>query len=214
MKSFDDKAVTILEDDHAVFYVVAKEDNHILKRTTRLGSVGFGKLLLAEAGAQTEIVPFNLPNGDKTVIEVQLTNTGEEGEAKEGAKFKRGSLYMIMKELHKLNGMQDVTITSYGKVSPVRGNGPGGKHGFHLNTPPPEQEFHYLLKGRPDAKQSSGNVFRKLATKGPLSAGVAWMWRFQWSEVHSKLTARKPFLVVQKDLKLEKNRPVKLAWIG
>ena len=119
---------------------------------------------------------------------------------------------MMMKELHKLNGMQDVTITAYGKVSPVRGNGPGEKHGFQLN--PPSQEFHYTLKPKPDAKQSSGNIFRKLAIRGPLSGGVAWMWRFQWSEVHSKLTARKPFLVVQQDLKLEKDRPVKLAWIG
>jgi hypothetical protein len=212
VKSFDDKAVTILEDKLGAFYVVAKEDNHILKRASRLGSVGGGRLAPAETDARTGIVPFSLPSGDKTLVEVQLTS-GPEAENEEGAssaKFKRGSLYMMIKSLQKTNGMKDISITGYGTMKPVTGGGAGDKHGFQLG--PLTEDHHYILKAKGDSKISFGNCFRNLANKSPLEGGAAWMWRFQWSEVHSKLTARKPFLTAKQDMRLEKNKPVKIAW--
>jgi hypothetical protein len=211
-KSFDDKAVTILEDKLGAFYLLAKEDNHIVKRATRLGSVGSGRLAPAEAEARTNIVPFSLPNGDKTLIEVQLTTGGAEAEAEDtGGKFQRGTLYMMMKNLQKLNGMKDISITSYGVVKPSTGGGVGDRHGFSLG--PMTDEQHFVSRARADTKVVSGNVFKKLATKSPLEGGIAaWMWRFRWSEVHSKLTALKPFLTISQDLRLEKNKPVKFVW--
>ena len=41
-----------------------------------------------------------------------------------------------------------------------------------------------------------------------LSPGFEWCWRFTWDAVHGKLTSRKPYLITDTDLKMEKNKPI------
>ena len=44
-----------------------------------------------------------------------------------------------------------------------------------------------------------------------LANGFSWAWRFTFDSVHGKLTARKPYLVVDADLKLEKGKAIRVT---
>ena len=63
-----------------------------------------------------------------------------------------------------------------------------------------------------DAKVSSGNVFKSLANGQPLGGAGMWLWRLQWNDVHSRLTARRPWVAVSTKMTLEKGKPVKFTW--
>lgn len=117
-KAFDDRNVTVLEDDQGQFYLLSADGDCILHPGRRLGGVGSGKVQAGPPEDAVVQVQFQLPEADKTLIEVLLSNgtnaDAEENEKKE--KVKLGSLYMVVKELQKMNGGNDISITGHGKL--------------------------------------------------------------------------------------------------
>ena len=67
----------------------------------------------ARKADRLEVVPWCLPDGDNTYVQIA---TGEEGENK--TKPKVGTLYSLIKPLEKAAAQKgtQVTLTSYGKV--------------------------------------------------------------------------------------------------
>jgi hypothetical protein len=121
-KSFDDRAVTILEDDQGHFYLYAADDNCTMSPGKRIGGIGSGKV---QAGDPDEdalaSVEFQLPNGDKTLIEVLMSGGAEGDDDAKKEKVKVGSLYMVVKDLQKMNGGSAITIAGHGKLEVAPG---------------------------------------------------------------------------------------------
>ena len=166
------------------------------------------------------VVPFLLES-DKSWIEV-IHGSGNEEEQGNSTdpQFKplTGSLYMVAKELQKLNGGKDIALTSHGKLIPVSGQAAGGKHGYQFEyTPghPNFKAFDFYISHKAEGKEKLlvGNAFKQLATRKGISGAAQWMFRFAWDPHNSRLTARKPYAIVTQDVRLDKGRPVKIAWI-
>lgn len=103
-----------------------------------------------------------------------------------------------------------ITWLSY-RFQNSHSSGSDTKHGYVIN--PAKQDYFFVVKApKADAKISSGNVFKALANGKPVGGKGMWLWRFQWNEVHAKLSLRKPWLAVSSQLFLEKGKPVKFAW--
>ena len=71
--------------------------NHVHKTTTlkkgfRIAGVGAGKVVLCEG--ESHGIKFDLPHGDKTLIEVQMSGAKTEDDATPD-RFKQGTFYMI-----------------------------------------------------------------------------------------------------------------------
>ena len=73
------------------------------------------------------MVPWDLPLGDKTVVQIQIG--GDDTEADKKAKPKLGTLYVLAKAYEKKAAQNGgaLTLTSYGKLEP---EDQAGNHGF------------------------------------------------------------------------------------
>ena len=136
----------------------------------------------------------------------------DDEEDKDKTKVKSGSFYMVAKELMKTSPVSDISLTGYKVVS--KGDAALGSHGYEL-TKEEGNPWVFIPKDKDPKSWSSGNAFRGIAVSPkPLVANFGWMWRTTWNPVHAKLTLKKPFLTVFKDIKLEAGKPVKLTKEG
>lgn len=135
------------------------------------------------------------------------SNAEEEDE--DNSKCKRGSFYMVVKDLMKSSPATEISITGYKVAS--KGDAALGEHGYDL-TAEEGKPWVFVPKDKDPKSFSSGNAFRPLAQQlKPLHPNFTWMWRCQWHPVHAKLSLKKPFVTVNRDLKLESNKPIKLV---
>ncbi len=192
--AMSDKHVSMLKDDvRGEVWFVAKMDDHIMPKHTVLGGYGGGNLS-ARNPSNTDVVPFCLPHGDKSMIQVVL---GSEEDTKN--KPKTGTLYALAKPLEKKAAQKGaaLTITAYGKLM---AEGAAGKHQFNFEFPSGHakhaaMDFFLASKapGKTGAKNcSSGNFFASLAGRDAWEGPLATMWRFSYDSVRHILTARKP----------------------
>ena len=135
------------------------------------------------------------------------SNADDEDE--DSSKCKRGSFYMLAKDLMKNSPATEISLTGYKVVS--KGDAALGDHGYDL-TAEEGTSWGFVAKDKDPKSFSSGNAFRPLALQPkPLHPNFTWMWRCNWHAVHAKLSIKKPFLTVNRDVKLEANKPVKVV---
>ena len=139
--------------------------------------------------------------------QVNFGSNAEEDD-EDSSKCKRGSFYMVAKDLMKSSPATEISITGYKVVS--KGDAQLGEHGYDL-TAEEGKPWGFTPKDKDPKSFSSGNAFRPLAQQlKPLHPNFTWMWRCNWHAVHAKLSLKKPFVTVNRDVKLEPNKPVKL----
>ena len=91
-----DKRVSMYEDEkRKEVWLLSKGDNHIMPKGTVMGGYGGGHMSASKAD-RFDCVPWCLPEGDKTYVQIA---TREEGENK--SKPKVGTLYSLIKPLEK-----------------------------------------------------------------------------------------------------------------
>ena len=193
----------------------------MLKKGTRLAGPGGGKL----QQAATEGLPFELKS-DKDLMEVSTSTADTEDS---NSKLKKGTFYMIAKDLLKATAAQSLSITGHS----VNVRSSPSSHGFDIVAQDPK--WFFICKDKEPTSYTSGNAvrmclkqhFHPVATcwqdmlhKHPIQClfvvlqfltKVAWMWRGAFDAVHGKITIRKPLLVVNRDLQLQAGKPVKLT---
>ena len=211
-----DKHVTLLKDDaRKEVWMLAKNDDHIVPKHTLVGGYGGGQVGPRKLD-RSDVVPWHLPNGDKTYIQLQVGPESEDpAEQKTQSKPKSGTLYVLAKPLEK-NAAQNgasLTLTSYGKLKP---EGTAGKHGFGFEFAeenPKHVAQDYILSTAKTSKISSGNFFANLATRHGWNGQLMDMWRLGLDNVRHAMHAKKPFVVTSEVLSLKKGVPVKVMWV-
>ena len=136
-----------------------------------------------------------MPQGDRTLIEVQSGAGGGEDED-QSAKFKSGTLYMMLKELSR-NSASPFQISGF----VIESSAPGeGSHGYKVS--PDVKKWMFYCKDRAITTWVAGNIMRGpyTATKTTFLSCAGWLWRFSVDTIHAKLTARKPFGILLKKL--------------
>ena len=139
--------------------------------------------------------------------QVSLGGGGEEEDDANNTKLKRGSFYMVAKELLKSSPVANITLTGHSVTS--KGDVALGHHGYELC--PEGEAFLYAVKEKEVKSFTSGNALKGMALNPkPLLPSFCWLWRGSFLPVHAKISIKKPFLAVDRDLRLEANRPVKI----
>ncbi len=165
------------------------QETTTLKKGFKIGGTGAGKVVLCEG--ESHGIKFDLPHGDKTLIEVQSSSSKTEDDAAPD-RFKQGTFYMIAKELSK-SLVAPLLMTGY-KVEATSG---GGQHGYKLTA---EKSWKFQGNDKQSTSFSSGNILASWChmdmQKVKIQSPADWQWRFSWDQVHSKLTCKKPFLIL------------------
>lgn len=205
VKCFDNRALTVLvaESGHAWLLLSNKEQPTIVKRGTKIAGVGSGKMSTLEDGKPGVVVQF--PDQDKTLVEAVVSGQSDEDNE---ARVKKGSLYMVAKEMLKLFPSEKLLLTGHDiTIRPVQ---EGQTHGFDISKQ--TQSWGFTLKDKEVTSWAPGSAARTLVEKKvKLHPAAGWLWRFSFDKVHAKFTAKKPFLVLVSDVKLSPGKPVKLT---
>lgn len=130
-------------------------------------------------------------------------------------KIQKGSFYVVVKELMKSHNLADIAVTGHA-VSVRQPSAGTGTHGFDIQVDSKKdataKPWHFQLKDKDPSSSTPGNAARNLLNgKVDLHPASGWMWRFGFDKVHSKLTAKKVFLVCNNDVSLKANKPIKLT---
>jgi hypothetical protein len=183
------KHVSMYKDEkRREVWLLSRGDDHIMPKGTVLGGYGGGQMSGRKAD-RLECVPWCLPDGDKTYVQIA---TGEEGENK--TKPKVGTLYSLIKPLERAAAQKgaEMSLSSYGKIE---AKGQAGKHGFGFECPeghPKHTPQDYILTtAKAGAKTTtSGNFFANLAIRDGWAGLCGTMWRLAHDPVRHMLHAR------------------------
>jgi hypothetical protein len=166
---------------------------------------------------KTHVVPWALPEGDKSWIQLATAKDDDDEEKlennKEGQmKFISGTLYAIARDMEKKNAGKSITMTTFGKLIPT---GTPGSHSYGFTWPAGHakhkpKEYIPNTKG---GKKSSGNVFQSMATREGILGPAITAWRMKWDPIGHNLLVKKPMVVTRQKLELKQGKPVKIAWI-
>lgn len=124
--AMQDKHVTILVDEgFKQVFLLAKSDNHIVKAGTLLGAYGGGSVV-DKNPSNPGVVPWSLPKGDRTLVQIVGPDSDEERKAKPVS-----TLYASVKPLEK-KAVQDRGCEG----ASGGGSGDGrGWHSWHVGGP-------------------------------------------------------------------------------
>ena len=211
-QSAGDKHVTMYKDERRKeVWLLSKNDDHIIPKGTHLGGFGSGQMSARKA-ERIDCVPWTLPEGDKTYVQLAAS---EDGEAK--TKPKVGTFYIMVRPLEKSASKKasPLILTSYGKVE---AKGTAGKHGYGFEFPdghPKHNAQDYILStAKPGAKAcNSGNFFASLAVRDGWAGACSVMWRLTHDPVRHNLHARKPLTITKESIALKKGVPMKVLWL-
>ena len=163
-------------------------------------------------------MPFTLPDGDKTFVQLAPSKADEDSGIK---KPKESTLCMMAKPLEKKAAEKGgaLSMTSFGKLLPAT---TAGKHELKFEFP----FGHQQRKGKQyvenacapgpkkgDKKLTAGNCFHPLMRRSGYQGVLDIMWRFQFDPVTHILEVRKPLMATgSKKIPLEKGKPVRVLW--
>ena len=210
--SLSDKHITMYKDDNRrELWLLSKGDDHIVPRGAVLGGFGAGQMANRKDDGVAS-VPWSLPNGDKTYV--QLMGASEQ---EAGPRTKVGTFYTMIKPLERTAAQKgaSLSLASYGKVE---AKGTAGKHGFQFQHPDGHAKHEakdYVLSIAKSTPITSGNFFASLiARASPNSWAGACMplWRLTYDSVRHKLFAKKPMVATKEVLRLKKGIPMKVLW--
>ena len=208
-----DKHVIMYKDDkRKEVWLLSKNDDHIVPKGTILGGFGSGQMG-ARKQERMDCVPWSLPAGDKTYVQLAAA---EEGDTK--VKPKVGTFYVVVRPLEKSASQKasPLILTSYGKV---QATGSAGKHGYSFEFPDGHakhmaQDYILSVARANSAKTSnSGNFFASLAIRDGWAGACGLMWRLTHDSVRHNLHARKPLTIAKENIALKKGVPMKVLWL-
>ena len=126
---------TLLMDDKHNVYGLDPSGSRTLAKYTFVGGFGGGSLVNASPDV-TSAIPFTLPEGDKSIV--QLTKLpGEDN----GARPTTGTLFSVLRSL-EMKGYHDIEITKYGKAKPETEN---GQRCYKFPDMKADENFDYVL---------------------------------------------------------------------
>ena len=206
VKCFDCRAISLLvaEDGNAWLLFGTKEQAQVIAKGTTLAGVGAGKVAKLDETDASGFVPVAFPKQDKTAIEAALSDVDAESEAK----LKKGTFYVVAKEVLKAHPADKLYVTGHDVT--IRPATEGQTHGFDIVKQ--ADTWGFQVKDKQVANWTPGNAAKQIVDKKlGLHNAVGWLWRFAFEKVHSKLTAKKPFLVLLEDIKMQPGKPVKIT---
>ena len=133
-KIFASTACKILCSEQGDAYLLPKE-SYTMPKNTVIAGIGAGKVVNEPSGPATG-VELQFPQGDKTYIEVACGSSGGTGDDDNNVKLKKGSAYMVLKDIQASNP-QALKVTGYDiSIRQVQGS-----HGYNLTAIDGERWF-------------------------------------------------------------------------
>ena len=210
-KSAAKGVMLLLDDRKKTVYVVAKAEDIILSKGTMLGGIGGGHILDSD-DTKTKAVPWTLPEGDKTWIQLAKTKGEDDGDDK--SRFVSGTLYSIIRELES-KSTKPLKLTSFGQVVATS---EAGLQKYNFSSPEGAENHRRLdyvpSPGKPGGKATYANLFATLVTRHDgLGEGVLRLtWRLQHDHVGHCLKPRAVHVTTSSRIMLAKGKPVKIGW--
>jgi hypothetical protein len=185
-----------------------------LKAGDLMGGIGGGILVDADA-AKVKAVPWTLPFGDKTWVQVESNKSKEKDEGTQSkSKYSSGTLYSCLRELDS-KSTKPIQLTSFGVATPISEN---GSQKYTFATPPGAENHrameYALTANTPNTKTSHGNFFGPMLDRSSVfgSGGLRATWRLAFDPIAHTLKPTKVHVTCAKRIQLLKGQPVKVAW--
>ena len=207
-----DKSLTLLKDDKEAFYIMSSKDV-VLNVGAQIGGVGGGSVLPEDPSAK-KCWPWDLPQGDKTWV--QVARAAVDGADDTKPKVVAGTLYSQAREI-EASATGPPKLTSFGNLIP---SGNAGRHAYSLEHPRDAPEHEKLAftptppAGAPK-EPTAQNFFAKAVHRESYGVGngaLQLCWRLTYDTVANILKPTKPQVVVRERIALSSGRPVRVAW--
>ena len=136
------------------------------------------------------------------------------------AKLTIGTLYSLAKPLEKKaaqNG-ESLTITAYGKLIAEGKAGHAHHFSFEIPDEDPKHTPYNLFLAKTAIKkdncknESSGNFFSNFTFTDEWEGACLPIWQFAYDPIRHSLSAKKPFVVINEQISLQKGIPLKILW--
>lgn len=206
----------IFLDDKGGYYLLSPSEEHTVRPGTHLGSVGSGSLLAADSERQV-VIPWALPAGDKTQVQLLLSFVEDDEAPSAKEKFAFGSLYSVVRDL-EWTATTDITLTSFGRILP---QGNAGRHTYDFEFPPGHAR-HESIEFVPNpvkeankpvaANFFAGTIGRSKAHGIAAHGALTTVWRLSYNTVGHLLKPQKPSIVAKDEILLPAGQPVLVAW--
>ena len=194
-------------------YILCKTENTILARGTPLGAIGGGSIIDADED-RNKAVPWDLPLGDQTWVQLESKKADRNAEDEEVPKFASGTLYAIARQIES-KSTKGLKITSFGDLLPVTES---GLQKYTFSTPKGAEnhrKLDYVMSTpKPGAKVSHGNFFAPFVDRstGLGNGPVQLTWRLTHDAVGNCLKVQRVAVTVAKRIELVKGKPVRILW--
>lgn len=211
-KSAAKGVIMLMDDDKKIVYMMAMKEDVVIKAGEMVGGVGGGHITDRD-DALAKAVPWSLPQGDKTWVQLARDKdiTDEEGGK---SKYWSGNLYSCLRDVES-KCSKPIKLTSFGEIIPVSEN---GQQKYTFKSPESAENHrnmdYVLTAGKANSKIAAQIFFAPLVTRDTdLGAGVLrTTWRLQFDAVAHTLKPTKVHVTVSERLELLKGQPVKVAW--
>ena len=150
-----DMGCTLLMDDKHSVYALDSAGDRTIPKYILAGGYGGGNLMPANTDISTAI-PFTLPEGDKSIVQLAKVSADESG-----PKAITGTLFSVLRGLEG-KGHHDIEITKYGKAVPETQN---GQRCYTFPNAKTDESFDYVLSTTNGASVRIDNFFK---------AGARW----------------------------------------
>ena len=200
------------QDSKAIFFCATREEV-TLKPGDFLGGVG-GGILVDSDELKVKAVPWTLPFGDKTWVQLENNKNKEKDADGIKCKYSSGTLYSCLRELDS-KSTKPIVLTSFGEAKPITEN---GSQQYTFATPPGAENHrpmdYALTTGTPNTKTTSHNFFGPVLDRstGFGSGGLRTTWRLAFDPIAHTLKPSKVHVTSAKRIVLPKGQPVKVAW--
>lgn len=206
-----DRGLRLLHDAAGGYYLLSPGEDYTVLPGSHLGSVGSGSLLATDLDREA-VIPWALPQGDKTHVQLLRAQEEEGSAVKEKVTF--GTLYSVVRELEG-SATTDITMTSFGRLIP---KGDAGRHSYGFEFQPGDEKFEgleFVPAPAGKSKATAANFFASTMgrTKGIAAhGGLEVIWRLTYSSVGHMLKPQKPSVVAKERIVLPAGQPVLVAW--
>ncbi len=215
VKALGDKGLMVLFDEAAsTVYFLAQAADMVLTEGFLVGGFGGGHVL-PRTTDHPKAVPWSLPSGDKTWVQLARVGDNAEGGGEQQAKFTSGTLYSVVRELEARFPGRLIKLTSFGELRPT---GTAGRHSYTLEFPEDSPQ-HQARDFVPSSHHKEGrhtiaaNAFTPLAHPKGIGEGILKVaWRLTFDPVGAVLKCHKPHIVVGRRVELRRGRPAKVLW--
>ena len=131
----------LMDDEHSV-YLLAEGGNKTIPKGTIMGGFGGGSIAISSKDSNSTAIPFQLRNGDKTLVALQDAKTAQ-------------TLYALLRSLEQ-KGHLDVTLTSFGQAVATQDK---AQRSYSFPKAKPDEAVEYVL-GKASKDTVPGNFFR------------------------------------------------------